>query len=652
MFYAVVLTVLLPLNLLLTAYAHGTVTGIQTDAVDLQSSVNQFLNFPHTVFSTIISGIIPIVLLVLLVYKHRFNEIIQSAVALILAVVIGNFGVLFLQFLNNDRINSGYSTTSTGGIIIPVYIIFVTAMLIIAGPREKDSLLPKIWGTLYICAALIVIFGILALMSMFLALWLGALLGFWIRFSFGHVSNRLKKSYLIKELNHRGICASKLKKSGRKDLQVREFLTYDDAYKILVYDYDKMKVNLVSRFWKVVKYKDFSLKYINSVAQFEHLALVNYTAYNSGLNTSRLLTSWTSQGSLIFVFDNCTKKEPLLDLDITDDIQLEFFRLLRRAHSAGFVYHNIDVDDLRLVDGRASVQVSQFADLSTNIVSYRMDCAQLLIALSSLVGPKKSVPQFVKYVQENDLTTKEQVDYISEVIAGINNFDLHLGAKKAMHERFEGRDILDEIRSALNAVIDDEYDVRPEVITNDYQRLSLVKVVSIGLTIFAVAALLTLLDWDSVVTAVSNSQPLWLVAGLFLSCITFLGGATALKGFGDRLDVKLFPAAVLQVAASWAAVRLPSALGPITMNMRYLNKINPGDKKVQAGNSAIASIVQAAQALASFSMLLLFGLLTGQSVTAGSNEGVTVIVVVAFLAVVVGLVFVIKPLRLLVLAKF
>jgi uncharacterized protein (TIRG00374 family) len=202
------------------------------------------------------------------------------------------------------------------------------------------------------------------------------------------------------------------------------------------------------------------------------------------------------------------------------------------------------------------------------------------------------------------------------------------------------------IDRALGGVIVDECDSPLLPVVGQYKRFSLRNIIMFGLTIFAVMTLLTWLDYDAVVDAFSKSNHLWALASFCLGFITFLGGAIALRGFGYRIkQIKLFDVFCVQIAAGWASVQLPAGLGPITMNMRYLNRLNYSNSEVVAQNSAVAGIVQVAQAICSFTMLFIFGILSGQQIASNAHETSVIALVAVVLLVVVGVSVLIGPTR-------
>jgi uncharacterized protein (TIRG00374 family) len=621
--YASLFLLCAPLTLFFAKYANGVVSGLRSDARQLQEPVSQFMQFPQTFFSTVISLIIPAYLIVVLLYRRRFFELFEVFLALCIANPIAVTLLGIISTINDKSLSGSFIQSSTGAHpALPVYLIYVCALLIVCGPKSHEKSLNVIALILIGVEFVMIVFTILSPMSVVLTSVSGLMLGYLIRFILGQSNARLTDAEIKDQLKKRGFAIDGIVTQEKEyDAMHRELKLCLNGHKrtLWIYDYDKLSVSMLNNALHYIKFKNVDFRFRSPFSQFEHISLMFHTAYSNGLNSQKLITSWMDRGSILLLFDASSEPIPLEKSNLTDEFQLQYWQYIEQAHQKGIVFHSIQPHNLQILNNFASIQTTRFSDISTNVISRRLDDAELLVLLALFSTPDAAVSNYIKFLglQNTGAQDEKIVDRLVQTTAGVNKFNLSPQSRLMLKQK--DSNTLQAISTLLNNAID-TFDVKPEVLQFDYKRIGLAKVLSLGLTVFAVMALLTQLNWDAVSNAVAASQHMYALLSLLASIVTFLGGAIALRGFAFRLPVKIREAFFVQVAASWAAVQLPAALGPITMNVRYLNKIDADSRSSTAANSAVGGVVQSAQAIVSTIMLIVFGLLTGQGVIT-SSEG-------------------------------
>jgi uncharacterized protein (TIRG00374 family) len=650
---------------------------MEADTQSLEQSVSVFLQFPNTVFTSVISLVIPVVALIALVTNKRFVELFQALISLIFSVAVVTVFVEIIKAIDNPSLTSGYiSMTSPATPSIPIYLSFAAALLVICGPKNQMNIIRTLWWVMAACSLLLSIFGILGVMAALLSIQIGVFVGLMTRFALGQMNHRTTWNKISKILLSRGIevlewaeittidnprCrywraeVTVTNEDTIKQVAAASTASIKDGLKsviVQVYDFDKQSLNFLQKIWRFIKFKNVQIKYTSKQSEFEHIALMNYSAINAGMNVSQLITATTTPGSSIFVFDNTEKistiKRPLEEKELR-----EFWQQLAIAHRNGITLHSIPSVDLVFKNDLPSISSVENAELDSNSLFKRLDLAQLLAALTVYADQESVIKSYLEhvnlYIKNNP--KKDALTIISETIAGLNSINIPASTRSALKNKYPDQEILEDLKDRLNEIIDNDFDEGVRPVTPDYRRLSAGKIVTLALTVFAVMMILMQLDWDSVVSAVTASNPLWTVASIALSFITFLGGSIALKGFGHKLKVNISQVYFVQIAASWAAVQLPAALGPVTMNIRYLNRVNPGNAKMVARNSAVAGVVQVAQAICSFGMLLIFAFLTGRQAGGDFAEGAVIMIVIGVILGAVLVCMIIPPLRTFALKK-
>lgn len=684
-FVCILLTI--PLNFLVTFYAHGVVAGIESDSKQIEDGVSLFIEIPNSIVQMIVSPIIPLILIILLAISKRIIDIISTFISLILCVITILVTLAVVDAINLPILSLGYSTQATHALpSVPIYVAFVISTLFIYDTSRNLKYTKTLWWVCGICIILLMIFGAFTLMSGLMAVQIGALIGYLQRYIFGQVNNRVSMKFLIKYIRKQGFEVTNVRElnqwntlrcryliadvdgvtlptseqnaisSVNSELVKHQLIPNNNALNadvkhlfLQIYDYDRGVFNFLEKLLQFIKYKNVRLRNTGKHYEYEHNALMNYLLFGAGLNQMRIISSTQFEGSAVFIYDNSggirhiNANEPLTSSQLT-----LFWQQLNQAHAQNITFNGLSSDDLMLLFDKPAIINSTNADHGSNALFKRLDDACLLAALAVFAPIEHCARSLVDFVLSSR-PAKQQSLILSEILASINSFNIPLTTRNKLRERYPDIDPLETLKDELSARLEGISDAKEQsnsvnIMTTDYRRLSLGKIVTFGLTVFAVMILLVQLDYQSLVDAVLESNFGWSFVALLASFITFLGGATALRGFGHKLKIRLRDAYIVQIAASWASVQLPAALGPITMNLRYLNKVNPGNHKVIAGNSAVVSLVQSAQAICSLTMLVIVATITGGRIDNMFEIG-SVLIVVALCAVLICIIMAIAPLR-------
>jgi uncharacterized protein (TIRG00374 family) len=168
----------------------------------------------------------------------------------------------------------------------------------------------------------------------------------------------------------------------------------------------------------------------------------------------------------------------------------------------------------------------------------------------------------------------------------------------------------------------------------EYRRFTLKHIVSLGLGVLAIGALLTQLNYDAIVMSLSQSNHLWMLASFVFGLGTFLGGAITLYSYLATPDFKRTMGITarfrdvfsVQVASSWTALYLPAGLGPLATNIRYLSKMSQTVaqkgknsrsvmRRIKARAHAVTAVVEIQQMSGTPILLLILGVFSGQAIS-------------------------------------
>lgn len=650
LFLALVVLLSIPVNFLLTHYANTAVHGVQYDFKTLAPTLKSYFQIPSAFIGGVVSVIVPFVILLLLVYRRRFWDIMQAFFAAACAELICWLLVISIIYFNNAQLMFGYQVYETADFsTFPTYIAICAAILIVAGPRAREQVVRIGWAVLYACQVLIVIIGISQLMSTVLALQIGYFSGMLLRFGFGRINRRVDAHTLLKIVRAQGLEINELKQiraEGTRRKRIYLSVGSEKEYRVVVFDPEQKAITILTRVLQFLKLKNFAIKYTSFQSEFEHIALMNYSFAAAGLNFPQLIGSRIFEENMIFVFEQAGESAVLCKEKLTEELQDQFWQQLNLAHQKNIIFQQIDLHQLRIYCDEAVFWVPEVGDISSNSLFQKLDVVQLLVGLSIYAGGESVAKVYLKNLKQRYQKPKRQYRELSQTIALLDKHVLAPAARAHIKQLQRGGvDVLEQLKGTLQAYLDSKSDLNVSFVPMQYKRFSIGKVFTLGLTIVAVMALLTQMNFDAVVLAFSSSNHFWALLSFLLGFITFLGGTVALHGFGHQYPIKLGQAYMVQIAAGWSSIQIPGGLGPLTMNIRYLNKVNPGGQKQQAQNSALAGVVQAAQAICSFVMVFIFGILSGQNVPHDAGEGTVVIVAIVIVAAVLAAALAIPALR-------
>jgi uncharacterized protein (TIRG00374 family) len=153
-----------------------------------------------------------------------------------------------------------------------------------------------------------------------------------------------------------------------------------------------------------------------------------------------------------------------------------------------------------------------------------------------------------------------------------------------------------------------------------------VSFIALAVAVFVLLGQLGNVDLVSVVT---EADPVWFVAALLFSFVTYLGSATAIRSFAP-VPLQFLRTLMTQFAATFVALVAPPAVGTVGTNTRYLQQSGA------APALALASVgVSQVFVFGSYLILIvLFGFFTTQQQEASFVPGRTVLLVVAALLVI------------------
>lgn len=619
--------------MVLATFAHHTATGVAEDVQGFASLLRQILIVPVALLESVVTFIVPVAVLVELSIRRLGRQMIEASVAAITAVLVASGVSWLIETLGSDQLVAGLSVRLAGELTltIPGYIALIAGLLTATGPRTRRRTVAWSWNLVWVAVGVMVITAGVSLPGVAVALLIGRTCGLGVRYVSGVKSERAYGASLIAGVRRAGWHPRLLVRvpddepfdpaapdaqplgddnpgtraaravARYADHRVYEMTTQDgDQLDVLVLDGDRQVIGSLSRLWRSLRLRGLDRRSVVSLRQAaERAALLAYTATAAGVRTPRLRGFAEADSSMILVQDRLPDATPLADLDpedIDDDILREIWAQLGAAHEAGLA-HRALTSDVILVgrDGaRPTVWLVGWeqGDVASSDLAQRMDRTQMVALLALRVGPARALESAVAVLPGNDIAA------IGPLLQTITL------PRRTREELRAHKQVLAQLRSALVARLP-EADVEPVQLI----RFGARTVLTIVLTTVAVIVLLTSINLQTILDALSTSDWRLSVLAFALGMSTLFGSALTLVAFSP-VKVPLWRATLAQSAATFVALAAPAGIGPAALNLRLLTRRGTSTSLA----TATVALVQVAQFITTLLLLLVL------SVASGTNQ--------------------------------
>lgn len=200
------------LVLFMAVYAHGTTSGVTQDVQGFSELLATVLNIPVAVLELIVTLLAPAAVITELAIRKLGRQIVESIVASVAGFIVGVLMVAGLAQWATPALlqglSVGYVVADTPA--IPVYAIAVGALLTVAGPRTRRRTVAWSWNVLFFTLAILVITNLVSLPGVLIALALGRLVGFAVRYVSGVRSERAYDRELVTAVRRAGFTPAAL----------------------------------------------------------------------------------------------------------------------------------------------------------------------------------------------------------------------------------------------------------------------------------------------------------------------------------------------------------------------------------------------------------------------------------------------------------
>ncbi|WP_211280201.1 lysylphosphatidylglycerol synthase transmembrane domain-containing protein [Streptomyces lushanensis] len=686
----------------LSAFAHGTTTGLEQDISKGTGQAPDLMVKVAGLVSSIAVLLVPVAFAIERLIKRDGLRIADGVLAAVLAHGVTLATDLWVARSAPESIQDALTRPQLGaGLTDPVhgYLAPVIAYMTAVGMARRPRWRVVLWVVLLLDAFAMLVAGYTTPFSIALTVLIGWSVAYGTLYAVGSPNVRPTGQTLMAGLRHVGfrpvsaMRAEEVSDSAEQGDRGRRYLvSLEDGppLDVTVVDREQQAQGFFYRVWRQLTLRSFTTRSsIPSLRQaLEQEALLAYAAIAAGANAPKLIaTSELGPDAVMLVYEHLGARslDSLPDSAITDELVRNAWHQVKALQSRRIAHRRLTGDAL-VVDRSGKVILTELrgGEIAAGDLVLRMDTAQLLTTMGLRVGAERSVAAAVEVIGPDAvadcLPLLQPIALSRSTRATLRRLarersqrerDAVLAAS-ATNKRARAADIAAEdgdrkaVRKSLRAekqaekrAIDDALDeareedllsqmrrqvllIRPQAPVEPVRLERIKPRTLISFIAGAIAAyfLLTQLTQLDFNTVVSQAHWGWVAAAAAFSLLSYVAASMSLLGFvPERVPFRKTVAA--QVAGSFVKIVAPAAVGGVALNTRFLQRagVRPGLAVASVGASQLFG-------LGSHILLLLsFGYLTGTEKSASLTPSRTVIAGLLTVAVLVLVVTAIPFLR-------
>ncbi|WP_307865583.1 lysylphosphatidylglycerol synthase domain-containing protein [Streptomyces montanisoli] len=692
------------LVLLLSAFAHGTTSGLEQDISRGTGQAPDLLAKFAGLLSSIAVLLVPVAFAIERLIKRDGLRIADGVLAAVLAHGVTLATDLWVAraaphglqaALTMPQVGSG-ATDPVHGYLAPV-IAYMTAVGMARRPRWRVVL----WAVLLLDAFAMLVAGYTTPFSIILTVLIGWTVAYGTLYAVGSPNVRPTGQTLmagLRRVGFRPVSAMRAEEPSSEPVEAadrgrRYFVSLEDGppLDVTVVDREQQAQGFFYRVWRRLTLRSItSGRSIPSLRQaLEQEALLAYAAIAAGARAPKLIaTSELGPDAVMLVYEHLGGRtlDALADDEITDELMRGSWEQVRALQSRRIAHRSLTGDAL-LVDraGRVTLTELRGGEIAASDLVLRMDTAQLLTTVGLRVGAERSVAAAVGVLGPDAVAdclpllqpialsrstratlrrlarerSQREREAVLEASAANKKARLAEAAAETDGDKKAARKSVRAEKQAEKRAIDDalggarEEDllsqirkqvllIRPQAPVEPVRLERIRPRTLIGFIAGAIAAyfLLSQLTQLDFGMVISKAHWGWVAAAVLFSAASYVAAAMSLLGFVPE-RVPFLRTVSAQVAGSFVKIVAPAAVGGVALNTRFLQRSG-----VRPG-LAVAS-VGASQLFglgAHILLLAAFGYLTGTEKTTSLTPSRTVIAGLLTVAVLVLVVTAIPFLR-------
>lgn len=622
-------------SLLIARFAVNTAYGIGKDLTGVAPLVPTAV---LSVFSFLLGlGAVafPVAVGIDAVLRNRARDVIDGVVAAVAAGLIAWVANVWVRNAAPPQMIAALVRTTSRGLTTPAtqpFVAVLIALITVAGVGGRESLQRVMWGLLGAGMFSALVAGVTSPASALLTVSLGRGMGLLTRYALGIPSLRPDGRQVAATLARNGLDLARLDSVDAGDRQARRYLgvTRDGRrLDVHVFDRDQQGMGVLYRFWRRVRLRETVLRResVSMRQSIERHTLLAYAAQRAGVATPPLLVAAeTGPEATVLAYEDW-QGVPLADAApemLSEEHLASAWAQLGRLRRHAIAHRNLAPSSLVAADnGGVWLRPLGLGEVAASDLQLRLDVAELLCTLGAVVGPERAVSSGIAALGQHELVA---------AVPLLQPIALSSETRAAVRRK---PDLLRELRSRI---LQDSPPSSVEPVR--LERLRPRTLLSILAGAVGGYVLLSQLGQVNVSQLLASAHWGWVGVAVAGSVLTYLASALILIGFAP-VPLQLERTVMAQLAASFAALVTPPAVGGVAVNVRFVQRsgATPGLAVASVG------VAQAAAFAIHLVLLALAGYLTGSQTGTDLLPARRVLVALAVALVISGLVLLLPVAR-------
>lgn len=627
--------VLVGAGALVAEVAQATIEGVEEDLAGAFARLPGQIEAAVLTIAQVVTSFVPLVTLVVLLARRRWRVavllVVTGGVAT-LAMLVADGVVInrdLAQALADLRAENDVSSAYPTSPVIASTVAVVT----VAAPWLSRRWRQTLWYGVGILVVLRLIAVANPAFDLVLAIGVGTVVGSLVLVLFGSPSAEPQPREVLGALRSDGLDPKRIDRVdlGRGSLRYQVLEEGGARYDVLLRTPTQRDADLLPRLYRRLRYRssEVGTRYATVKRRIEHEALILVLAHQAHVRAPRVVRIGTTERGSAYLVTAPAPSAPAGPDDLARPEVLEdLWTQVGELHDAGLAHRRLALEALRVDDeGRVWLEDFDAAQTAPAVTEVARDAAALLVESALVVGPDDAVAAAVRV---------RGAERVAPALRMLQPLALPPLTRQRVKEH--GADLLTSLRGAVN-----EATGEPDI---ELEHLERIKPKTVAITAVSALAFYSLLpqlaDFDTTARAFGDAKPLWILAAVAASAVSYPFAAVSFQGAVTD-DIPFAPNLRAQVAGSFAGLVGPAGAGGFALNARFLQRL--GVSTTDAGGSV------AVNAVGGFAVHLLF--LAGFVVWAGSTgtgglslpDAQIVLLVVAVLLVIVGVLVAVRPAR-------
>ncbi|HME80189.1 MAG TPA: lysylphosphatidylglycerol synthase transmembrane domain-containing protein [Mycobacterium sp.] len=554
-------------------------------------------NLVYVVYGVAIMAL-PFVILISLIVTRQWKLLGAYAAAGLIAVLalsISDNGIDAPRWHFNlsDRLD----TTVSQFVDDPRWIAMVTAMVTVAGPWLPARLRRSWWALLLAFVPIHLLVSAVVPAGSLLGLAVGWFVGALVVWVVGTPALEVPLESAVRAMDRRGFAVTAItvvQPAGHGPLVLSATSAQPDSAAILeMYGENQRSGGALRQLWQKLRLRSSETPPLHASIRraVEHRALMTLAIGDVRVaNTSTITVAELERGWMLYThtpergipINECAAATPVARV----------WESLRLLHHHQISHGDLRSSEITVDDGSARFGGFDSAEYGATDVQLQSDITQLLVTTTAVYDAKSAVAAAITHFgKDSVLTASGRL------------------TKSALPRRL--RKSVGDSGAVISAARDEVMrqtgadQIQTETITRFTRNQVIQLVLLVGLVYVAYPYISSA---PSFLSAIRTAHWRWVLLGVAVSALTYIGAATALWACADRL-VSFRNLVLLQFAYTFAATTTPAGVGGLALSTRFLQK--SGLSTVRA--TAAVAMQQAVQVITHVVLLIIFSAAAGAS---------------------------------------